>query len=316
VALLPPFFLDAVVAIGVGDDVAKRQWIGTGFLFGLFNQPKTEGEKESWQIWLVTNKHVLNGLKKIYVKFNSASGQNSKDYAVTLIAKNGRPYWVGHPKPQTDVAVISVPAGLLQQEGRQFSYFMSNRHVSFRSDLQANQITEGDRVFALGFPMGLVDQLHQYVICRGGVVARIRSYIDKKADDFLVDATVFPGNSGGPVILCPSSFSIQGTKQVTKAELIGVIKSYVPYSDLAVSNQTRKARIIFEENSGLSVVEGVDAILETIKLANRRFQARAAQVRHQAKKKATAATTQPSNEESAPEGTATQPPFSNPVRRQ
>ena len=35
-ALLPPFFLDTVVAIGIGDTPTKRHWIGTGFIYGNF----------------------------------------------------------------------------------------------------------------------------------------------------------------------------------------------------------------------------------------------------------------------------------------
>ncbi len=130
----------------------------------------------------------------------------------------------------------------------------------------------------------------------------------------MVDATVFPGNSGGPVILCPAALAIQGTKPISKADLIGVVKSYVPYSDLAVSSQTRKPRIMFEENSGLAAVEGVDAILETVRLASRRIKARAAQARHKAKKLSAAATAPTTAQLPPPQPTPVEPP-PNPVRR-
>ena len=175
-----------------------------------------------------------------------------------------------------------------------------------------NEVTEGDRVFVLGFPMGLVDSSRQYVICRGGVIARVRDYLEEKTSDFLVDATVFPGNSGGPVILCPTSTAIEGTKPVARADLIGVVKSYVPYADLAVSSQTRKPRIMFEENSGLAAVEGVDAILETVKLANRRLKARIAQAKHKAKKLTTAVQAPPVAVPAQPEPPR---PEANPARR-
>ncbi len=58
--------------------------------------------------------------------------------------------------------------------------------------------------------------------------------------------------------------SIQGTKSNMNAGLIGVIKSYIPFQDIAISQQTNRSRIIFEENSGLSLVEPVDYIFETI----------------------------------------------------
>jgi hypothetical protein len=44
-ALLPPFYLDTVVALGVGSDPSKRRWVGTGFLFGNLVAPVPD-EKE------------------------------------------------------------------------------------------------------------------------------------------------------------------------------------------------------------------------------------------------------------------------------
>jgi hypothetical protein len=77
---------------------------------------------------------------------------------------------------------------------------------------------------------------------------------------------VFPGNSGGPVVLKPEIFSIQGTKASPKAFLVGVVASYQPYIDTAVSQQTQHPRITFEENSGLATVIPVDFINEMLKL--------------------------------------------------
>jgi hypothetical protein len=45
---------------------------------------------------------------------------------------------------------------------------------------------------------------------------------------------------------------------------MGVVSGYVPYIDVAVSPQTGKTRITFEENSGLSAAYPVDYIEETI----------------------------------------------------
>jgi hypothetical protein len=146
-------------------------------------------------------------------------------------------------------------------------------------------ITEGDRVFVLGFPMGLVSSTRQYVICRNGILARIRDYLEGNSSDYLVDAPVFPGSSGGPVVLCPSALAIEGTKTIKRADLIGIVKHYVSYTDVAISQQTKRKRIIFEENSGLTVVEPVDTIIETVEIAAERFKGRHAQAKYRAKKK-------------------------------
>jgi S1-C subfamily serine protease len=284
-SLLPPFFLDAVTAIGVGDDPAKRRWIGTGFLYGRFDK-EIDQSSNSYSVFLVTNKHVLDGLGKLYLKFNSASDHSSKDYPVDLVAKNGRKMWVGHPHPEVDVAVLMINAAMLKQELRKYAFFQSDAHVFATDQLKSEGVSEGDGVFVLGFPMGMVNPERQYVICRVGIVARIRDLMDGKATDYLVDATVFPGNSGGPVILRPELVSLAGTKATNKASLIGIVKSYVPYHDVAASQQTRRARIVFEENSGLAAVEPVDHIRTTIELAMKRLKNRLAQAKWKAKRHA------------------------------
>jgi hypothetical protein len=285
-ALLPPFYLDSVVAIGVGDDVTKRQWIGTGFIYGnLIARAKPDSGKR-YNLWLVTNKHVLASLHAVYVKLNSAGDPNSKDYRVPLVAKNGKALWVAHPGADTDVAAIWANAGFLAQEKLKFRPILSDLHTCHKAKMRTGILNEGDRVFVLGFPMGLVAAERQYVICRSGIVARIRDYLENRASDYLVDATVFPGNSGGPVVLCPSALSIEGTKAPQTADLIGIVKSYVPYRDVAISSQTRMPRITFEENSGLTAVEPMDAIAETVALAEKRLKGRHAQAKYQAKKRA------------------------------
>ena len=46
-----------------------------------------------------------------------------------------------------------------------------------------------------------------------------------------------------------------------------MVSAYIPYREIAVSTQTDRPRMIFEENSGLGVVVPYDLILETVKSA-------------------------------------------------
>ena len=46
--------------------------------------------------------------------------------------------------------------------------------------------------------------------------------------------------------------------------LIGVVHAYLPYSDIALSQQTGQIRMISQENSGLAEVLPVDYINEAI----------------------------------------------------
>jgi hypothetical protein len=128
-------------------------------------------------------------------------------------------------------------------------------------------ISEGDGVFLLGFPMGLVGETRNVVVVRQGSIARIRDCLELKAKDFLIDCAVFPGNSGGPVVTRPEITAIQGTKPASAAHLVGIVSSYLPYQDVAISRQTRRPRVIFEENSGLASVFPVDYIEEIVRKA-------------------------------------------------
>jgi hypothetical protein len=286
-ALLPPFYLDSVVAIGVDVDQNNRTWIATGFIIGteLIEDINKAIEEKRYKLWLITNKHVLDGLKNVWIKFNSALTQDSKDYSVTLISRNGKTYWVGHPNPNIDVAAIQLNPSFLKSEGMNFQFIRNNDQMMNREKLKQNGITEGDRVFVLGFPMGIVSSERQYVICRMGCIARIRDFLENKVTDYIIDAPVFPGNSGGPVIICPSALSILGTSPIERADLIGIVKSYIPYRDFAYSSQTKTARVIFEENSGLAAVESVDSILETVAFAEKRMKSRNAQAKYRLSKK-------------------------------
>jgi len=264
-ALIPPFFLDCVVAIGIVKPDGNKHWIGTAFLFGKFVKQK-EGNEKEYKIFLVSNKHVLRNHQSVILRFNPQDDQPATDYPAQLKDKDGKDLWTGHPNDNIDIGVIGINAKKLQDEGMKFGFFQSDTMAFTVDKLKEIGTTEGDFIYVLGFPMGLVAADRQFVILRNGTIGRIRDLFEKRSTDFVVDAFVFPGNSGGPVILKPEMISIGGTKSNSNAALIGVVKSYIPYQDTAISQQTGRPRIIFEDNSGLSLVEPVDYIIETIEV--------------------------------------------------
>ena len=175
--------------------------------------------------------------------------------------------WVKHPKG-ADVAVKSVlfPGPLMV--GRNIieaEIFVGD--IGTSSDEEAHQIVEGNAVFVLGFPFGLVGKTRNYPIVRHGIIARIQDWVRGDESTFLIDSSIFPGNSGGPVALKPENVAIRGTNKITHSLLIGVISSYIASRDVAISSQTGEPKMIFQENSGLSEVIPVDIIKETLDFA-------------------------------------------------
>jgi len=262
-ALIPPFFADCVVAIGVEDQAGARTWAASGFLYGHYLGNNEDGTKR-YGVYLVTNRHVFQNLSAAYLRFNPKTSEPAREYRLDLVDQNGAGLWFPYPNAEVDVAVAPINFQLLREEAMQVSYFRSDEHVANVDKLNELGITEGDFVYVLGFPMGLIGGERNTVIVRSGSIARIRDALARANQEYLVDAFIFPGNSGGPIVSKPEALAIKGTKSQEGAYLIGITKSYVSYRDVAISLQSKRQRVIFEENSGLAAVHPIDFAQEVI----------------------------------------------------
>ncbi len=264
-SLIPLNYLDSVVAIGKDDGKSGIHWMGTGFLFG-YQLPDQEYEKDVYSIYLVSNKHVLYNQSSVYLRFNPKGVKPALNHKLDIVIDD-KSLYKQHPNKEVDVAIVNIPQSYMDDlikndvEPHFFTYDTQSYQIN---DLKTEEVTEGDGVFALGFPMGNVGNTRQYVILRGGVIARIHDMLEGYSSDFIIDAPVFPGNSGGPVIIKPELTHMSNTKPHKSSRLIGLVKSYIPYNDIAISPQTGRPRVVFEENTGLTNVEPVDHIIETI----------------------------------------------------
>lgn len=261
-ALFPPQYLDCVVSIGRMGNNRTISWIATGFVFGY--RDDTFPQKQ-YHLYLVTNKHVFNGLNEVYVRFNHKENHDSKDYPLPLVQNNQKIY-KEHPDPDIDVVVMKINPQTLVNDEIDIQFFRLDSESMTVVLMKDKGVTEGDGVFVLGFPMGNIGNNHtrKYVLVRNGCISRIREMLEGYSKDFIIDALVFPGNSGGPVIFKPEIASINGTEPISNSYLIGIVKKNISYLDVAVSRQTGRDRIVFEDNTGLTLVESVDRIIETI----------------------------------------------------
>ena len=132
------------------------------------------------------------------------------------------------------------------------------------------EVSEGNIVYALGFPMNHVEVNRKTPIVRMGCISRAANPTDDPMF-FIIDAQVFPGNSGGPVINRPEILSISRTRSNSSVNLIGIVSAYIPYQDKLQSVQTGKLVSIREENSGLTIVYPVDYIREVVELEYNRI---------------------------------------------
>jgi S1-C subfamily serine protease len=274
-ARIPQFFVDSVVALGRFEPNRgpgqPSEWVteASGFLYGYPADNETDPAKHRYHVYLVANRHVLANHSQILVRMNAEKATDLvREFTLALKDNAGADLWVSHPSPSTDVSVIGINAQFLHENGLQSAFFAGDKHTADKAKMKNIGLSIGDEVFVLGFPMGLSGTAQRnFVIARRGSIARLSDVFESAATTFLIDSLVFPGNSGGPVVSVPDLNSIEGTKSQNAAYLIGVVRGYLPYTDVAVSQQTGQLRMITQENSGLAEIIPVDYIDETIRAA-------------------------------------------------
>lgn len=270
-AIIPSFFMNAVVALGVDGTNGEKHWIGTGFIVGR----KEIDNPTLSTYYIITNKHVIQNQTYIYVRFNSLGEAFVKDYRIDLSNGDGEPVFSAHPNDKTDIIAMQILPRTLINDKSIWGAFDLEDHSLTLKQMQTTGVEEGSLVYALGFPMNLVDPI-KVPICRLGCISRVMNAFikEKEYPTFLVDAQVFPGNSGGPIVSRPERLSIEGTPSNSSANLIGILSEYIPYQETLYSCQTGRARMIQEENSGLTVVHPVDRIKEVVELEWARIERR------------------------------------------
>ena len=128
---------------------------------------------DSLKRYALTNYHVIssqvdkdyNGVSNLYVKHPRGKGERLPAKVISY-------------SKEMDLALIEVPFKL----GHQFN-------LSYSIDINI-----GDRIYAMGSPMGL-----EKSITSGIISGKNRSLLSV-GDSYQIDAAISPGNSGGPVV--------------------------------------------------------------------------------------------------------------------
>ncbi len=179
--------------------------VGTGFLIataGPDGQPRTV---------LVTANHVLEKMPgaNARVGYRIANPDGSWTYSpqqLKIRDKDGHELWTHHPN--SDVAAITIKAPPEFAKAA-----LPLNYLAADDTFDKEQVTAGDEMMALGFPRGLSANSAGFPILRSGKVASYPVAPAKIFPTFLLDFSVFPGNSGGPVFV---SHPVKGEPGVTQ----------------------------------------------------------------------------------------------------
>lgn len=170
--------------------------VGSGFLVAA---ARPDG---SPQTVLVTAQHVLARMPGAEAKvgYRAPNADGAWRYApepVRIRDEQGAPLWRAHPT--RDVAVIALRA-----PERFARAAIPAAYLAPESD--AAPVRPGEELMVLGYPRGLAANEAGFPILRAG---RVASYplAPATSPTFLLDFSVFPGNSGGPVFHAGASAS-------------------------------------------------------------------------------------------------------------
>lgn len=182
-------YIEAVVSGGVST--------GTGF---VVNYQTSAG----YIPILVTNKHVLGDFTEVTFRMvaseNGAPSQRATQITVSSIVPGQT--WVGHPDSNVDIAVMpfgEVMTAMANSGAAPF--FRAFGPENFLTQDQADELDGIEQVLFVGYPNGLFDTASWMPIVRRGQTAT-PIYNDYRGQpSFLIDASVFPGSSGSPVVI-------------------------------------------------------------------------------------------------------------------
>ncbi len=167
--------------------------VGTGF---LIDAPGPDGKPHTV---LVTANHVFEKMpgQEARVGYRIENPDGSWSYAPAALKirdKQGHELWTHHPS--RDVAAISITAPPAFAKAA-----IPENWLAEDTTFTKQEVGAGDEMMALGFPRGLAANQAGFPILRSGRVASYPVAPAKIFPTFLLDFSVFPGNSGGPVFM-------------------------------------------------------------------------------------------------------------------
>jgi V8-like Glu-specific endopeptidase len=176
--------------------------VGTGFLIASTTpdgRPRTV---------LVTANHVLEKMPganaRVGYRISNPDGSWSYSPQTLRIRDGKRPLWTHHPSRDVAAIAITAPAEFAKSA-------IPESYLAGDDTFQKYRVGAGDEMMALGFPRGLAANQAGFPILRSGRVASYPVAPAKIFPTFLLDFSVFPGNSGGPVFMTDQARRADGS---------------------------------------------------------------------------------------------------------
>lgn len=199
--------------------IQSHEQYGTAFIIG---EPVVGAAQRS-NLVLVTAAHTLEAMTGqkavLHARVRENGGWRKIPWPID-IRRRGRALWTRHP--QVDLAALRV--GLPEGAG---TLVPTVALIASDDDYLRYGIAPGTRVQTLGFPLALGSDGAGFPILRGGRIASYPLTPARRTKTFFVDMAIFPGNSGGPVIITPDGSGGGNGRRSEPQLLLGIVSREV-----------------------------------------------------------------------------------------
>lgn len=175
----------------------KTTSTGTGFIFDY------KIDEQHHILFIVTCRHVVNGFASATFSFvQSKDGKPDLGQKCVVTIPNLQNFVFYDPDPKIDVALIPLEPIL--------EYFKANGQTPFFRALSkdlvpsreaAEDLSAIQSIVFVGYPYGVSDETNSLPLARRGFTASPYVIDFDNLPVFLIDASVFPGSSGSPVMV-------------------------------------------------------------------------------------------------------------------
>jgi S1-C subfamily serine protease len=229
--------------------------IGTGFIV------RKRLNEDRNLLLLISNRHVLTGGVDLRITFHRRNGNNPDlGNTFTVIIEQYADAVFSHPNPAIDLACINISTIVSNYVNDIYYKYIDEDQFA---NLEEDELDVGQNIRFIGYPDNRYDRFHNLPIMRTGITAshpKINFDGDKK---FIIDAQVFPGSSGSPVIIDLSRERVNSlTIGAQDIRLLGVVtQTMIRHNSLQPVNLPRLGT---QEVLGLGIVYNINAVKELI----------------------------------------------------
>lgn len=208
--------------------------VGTGF---LVSDVTPDGRP---RVTLITAGHVLADMPQASASLgfrilDPDSNWSFSPANLRIRDDAGRPLWTAHPDRDVAVIVVEAPSELARKA-------LPVAYLAGDDTLSRNGVAPGAEMMALGFPRGLSSNAAGFPILRAGKIASYPVGPSAAAPTFLVDFSVFPGNSGGPVFATRAGAEANGPSEFVAGILTQQVEVGRERLDIGIVTHARYVR--------------------------------------------------------------------------